>query len=60
MTRRDYETVARALLYARERCDGDSKRLAQHRRDCESIADALARDNLAFDVALFMRNAGAV
>jgi hypothetical protein len=58
-TRRTYLAIASAL---RQAMPVESMVIAAHeqwRIDCESVADALAADNRAFDRALFLENCGA-
>lgn len=60
MKRRDYEIIAAALASVRPRVyagDGHSAD-AQHTRDVTAVACALKDERPAFDLALFMRNAG--
>lgn len=62
MTRKDYVLIAAALARSAARKDSLPDDLheaaAQHRRDCEELADALARENGRFDRARFMRACG--
>jgi hypothetical protein len=55
MTRKDYVLIAEALARA-DRPYAEGR--AQHRTDCEAIADALAQDNPRFDRERFLKAAG--
>lgn len=58
MTRKDYILLVDALREAHPHMVHQSEEREQWQVDCESIADALARDNPRFDRARFLTACG--